>query len=72
MAEGTKLVLEFQDANGKNIFFMFNYAKPSTSLANINSLMQAIINNGSIFKRVPVTAKSAKTVTTSENTYDIS
>ena len=72
MASGTKLVLEFEDANGKSVFFWFDYATPDPGEYNIHNLMQSIINNASIFKSTPVAAKSAKTVTVSENIYDIS
>ncbi|MBQ3347453.1 MAG: DUF2922 family protein [Synergistaceae bacterium] len=72
MASGNQLILEFENSNGEPIVFRFNYAKQSASLANINALMQAIIDNGSIFKDVPVTAKSAKTIFTTENNYNLS
>ena len=71
MAEGTRLVLGFKDSSDNDFTFMFNYAKPSASLTNVRSLMNTIIENGDIFKRVPVTAVSAKTVTTSENVYSV-
>ena len=51
--------------------FIYNYARPSSSLANIKALMNGIIANGSIFNTVPVEAVSAKEVTTTENVYDL-
>ena len=72
MAEGTKLVLGFENSTGNAVSLSYNYAKPSATLANVKALMSGIIANGSIFENVPVTAKSAKTVTTTENVYDLS
>lgn len=72
MAEGTKLVLGFESSSGKSITLTYKYAKPSATLANVRALMNGIISNGSIFDSVPATSKSAKTVTTSENVYDLS
>lgn len=72
MAEGTKLVLGFENGSGHAVSISYSYAKPSATLANVKSLMNGIIANGSIFENVPVTAKSAKTVTTTENVYDLS
>ena len=51
--------------------FIYNYARPSLSLANIKALMNGIIANGSIFNTVPFEAVSAKEVTTTENVYDL-
>ena len=71
MAEGTRLVLGFETNTGSNVVFTYSYAKPSATLANVKALMNGIIANGSIFTKVPATAKSAKTITTSENVYDL-
>ncbi len=71
MAEGTKLVLTF-DANGdKTATFTFNYAKPSATTAQVKALMNAMIANKEIYENQPVTAKSAKAITTSETVYDL-
>lgn len=72
MAEGTKLVLTFETNEGKSMTMSINYAKPSAEASAVRALMQAIITNNDIFENVPVTMKSAKTVTTSENVYDLS
>ena len=72
MASGIKLVLKFEDSNGKDVIFSFNYAKPSTTTTQVKALMNGIITNGSIFTNVPATAKSATLVTTSESEYDLS
>ena len=72
MAAGTKLICTFETSSGSTTSFTFSYAKPGATLANVKALMSAITTNGSIFGNVPVTAKSAKTVTTAENEYDLS
>lgn len=72
MAEGTKLQLVFETNEGKNTTMTFNYGKPSAEATAVRALGQAIITNGEIFENVPVTLKSAKTITTSENVYDLS
>ena len=72
MAAGTTLVLTFIDDIGAERDFIFRYAKPAATAANIRLAAQTIIANGSIFTHVPVTAKSAKLVTTTETDVDIS
>ena len=71
MASGTRLVLGFKTSSGRSMILTYNYARPSSSLANIKALMNGIIANGSIFNTVPVEAVSAKEVTTTENVYDL-
>ena len=72
MAAGTKLVCTFGTSTDGTTSFTFNYAKPGATTTNVKALMNAMITNGAIFANVPVTMKSAKTVTTSENEYDLS
>ena len=72
MAEGTKLVLNFETNEDKTMTISFNYAKPSAESSAVKALMNAIITNNSIYENVPTVMKSAKTVTTSENIYDLS
>lgn len=72
MAEGSKLVLTFDTSEGKTATINFNYAKPAATTANVKSLMQAMITNTQVFATTLVSAKSAKVVTTSESTYDLS
>ena len=72
MAECTKLVLTFETNEGKTTTMSINYAKPSAEASAVRALMNAIVTNGEIFENIPVTPKSAKTVTTSENVYDLS
>lgn len=72
MAAGTKLVLGFESNTGNTISITYNYASPSATATAVKALMNGIISNGSIFANVPAAMKSAKTVTTSENVYDLS
>ena len=72
MAAGTKLVCTFVTSDGSSETFTFNYAKPGATTANVKALMNTIIANGEIFAKVPVTAKDARTITTSENEYNLS
>ena len=72
MAEGTKLQLTFETNEGKTTTMTFAYAKPSAEASSVRALMNTIVTNGEIFENVPVTPKSAKTITTSENVYDLS
>lgn len=72
MAEGTKLQLVFETNEGKTTTMTFAYAKPSATASDVRTLMQTIITNGDIFENVPTVMKSAKTITTSENVYDLS
>ena len=71
MAAGTKLVLTFATADGESMNLTYNYAKPSTTLGQVQTLMNGIITAGEIFAKVPVLAKGAKLVTTTESEYDL-
>lgn len=72
MAEGSKLVLTFMTSEEKTATITFNYAKPSATTAQVRALMQAMITNTSTLAATLVSAKSAKIVTTTESTYDLS
>lgn len=71
MATGTQLKLTFDTLSGSKTW-TFKYAKPNATLANIKSLGGAMITNGDIYPEPPLVLKSAKTVTTTENEYDLS
>lgn len=71
MAAGTKLQLQFDTMSGSKTW-SFNYASPSTTTQAVKALGTAMITNGSIFSSPPIALRSAKTVTTSENVYDLS
>ena len=68
----TKLVLTFAGSNGSTATHNFSYADPEATVASVKALMNGIIANGSIYANVPLTVKSAKTVTTPETVYDLS
>lgn len=71
MAAGTRLEITF-DTMGGSKTASFAYAKPGATETAVKALAQAIIANGSIFQNPPIRATAAKTVTTSENVYDLS
>ena len=72
MAAGTKLVLTFIDDIGAERDFIFSYARANATAAHIKTLAQTIIANGSIFTHIPVRAKKASLLTTTETEVDIS
>ena len=67
----SKLVIDFAGTTG-DVKFSYNYANPEMSATSVKALATALITNGSVFDNPPVTAKSAKIVTTTEEEYDIS
>ena len=73
MAAGTKLVMVF-DVEGADTTttISINYAKPGATTDNVKALARAIISNKTLWERQPAAIKSAKSVTTSENEYDVS
>ena len=68
----SKLVMTFADANGDDIIFSYGYVDDELPNSAVKALVNGIIANGSIFTRVPVTAKSAKIVSTTETVFDLS
>lgn len=72
MATGTKLQLTFVTGGGGTAKYTYNYAKSNATTANVKALAAFILDNNSYFNANPVAIKSAKTITTSENTYDMS
>ena len=71
MTDRTKLVLTFADANYREIVFIFDYADSHTDTSNIRALVDGIIENGSIFKVIPVIAKSAKFVSITDTKINL-
>ena len=67
-----KLVLTFADANSKDVKMTYSHADSEVEASNVRAAVQAIITNGSIFSAVPVSAKSAKIVITTENEIPLS
>ncbi|MBQ7578778.1 MAG: DUF2922 family protein [Synergistaceae bacterium] len=72
MATSVKVVMAFTCDDGKNHNFSYKYADPELRTADVRTLVQAIITNGSVFDPVPVSLEGAKLVTTTENEFDLS
>lgn len=72
MAEGSKLVLTFNTSEEKTATYTFNYAKPSATTAQVRALAQAMVTNTGTLANTLTSVKSAKIVTTTESTYDLS
>ena len=72
MAAGTKLVTTFLNAEGKTVSFTHNYAASDAEATDIRAFVAGMITNGAIFENVPVTAKGAKLVTTTEQEIALS
>lgn len=68
----SKLVLTFAGANGSDTSMSYSYADPDVANSKIKALTEGIIANGSIFENVPLSAKAAKLVITSEKAFDLS
>jgi len=71
MAEGTSLVLVFNDGTGGTTQISWKYAKPSATKANVLAFANELITQTSLLSKTLVSLKSAKTVTTSENVFDL-
>ena len=72
MAVSTKLSLNFYKADDKTMNLSYKYARQDPSNANIKALMEGIVTNGTIFKKVPVSLKSAQIITTETTEVDLS
>lgn len=70
MANSQKLQLKFGTIDGVKTW-NFNYAKTSPSLTQVKSVINAMLTNGSIYKYVPLEARSAAIVVTTESYYDL-
>ncbi len=71
MASGTKIVFLFGNAQGSTITYSYNYGNAEATSLSIKNAMNAMITNGSIFNKVPVSIKSAKAVVTTETEFDL-
>ena len=71
MASSAKLQLKFGTLSGVKTW-SFSYADTEVTQQNVTAAMQAMINNGSIYKYPPLTADSAKIVVTTETDFDVS
>ena len=72
MADGTTLVLVFENTEGNTEVFVYPFANPSVTSAQVKTLMDAIIANQEIMAGYPDRKVRAYTVTTSENEIDVS
>lgn len=70
MASSRKLILRFGTTSGEKNF-TYNYAGDNLSSAGVKSAMNAMIENGSVFKYPPLTRISAKVQVTEEETIDV-
>lgn len=68
---GTKLHLKFLSASGNTITMSFGYSKEEPRKSDIVALIDVIIQNGEIFKNVPVSVKRAYTETTQQFEFDL-
>lgn len=71
-AINTKLQMTFTKANGDNVSMTMKHCKQDLSAANVKSLMEGIVANGSIFEKVPAAIKSAVIITTESTAVDLS
>ena len=72
MATTTKVQLNFTKENGNSMSLSFANARQDVSNANIKTLGQAIVTNGSIYENVPVALRSAQIITTETVDVDLS
>ena len=54
-----KMVMLFKTDTGENVSFIFPYVDPEVSTLNVQALASALISNGSIFAKPPVTLEKA-------------
>lgn len=65
-----KLQLKFGTVDGVKTW-SFAESKTSPSVQSVKNLVNTIIANGSIYKYVPLEIRSASTIITTENVYDL-
>ena len=71
MASGVKLVYTFTDADGKNVQYSYNNAKPSVTAAQVRTAATALITNTAVLAKTLVSVDSIKQVVTEETFYDL-
>lgn len=71
MATTTKLALTFNTSSDKVTTLNFAYAKPTVTEAQVQTLANAIVTNGSIYRKVPLSVKTIKLITTDTTDFDI-
>ena len=70
MATTSKIVINYKGQNGDDIRFSYGYINPETPVATVEALVNGLIANNTLFENPPVTAVSAKLVTTTEDEYE--
>lgn len=71
MATGSVLKIVYNTADGNTVTHSWRYASINATQPNVTALINSTIANGSIFAKVPVSAKSAQMVVTTENPYTV-
>lgn len=71
MATTTKLVITYATSEGSSTTHSWNHAKTNISGEQASAIASTTIANGSIFAKVPVLAKTAKLVTTTDTELEI-
>ena len=67
----SKLVLSFATTDGETMTLAYNYIKSNVDTMAVQDLADGIVANGSIFAKVPVIAKSAKLITSTETDIEL-
>ncbi len=68
----SRLVCKFKNLEGKAVNKNFNYAKADVTDANVKTLMNAIIANGSdVFNDVPTQKTGAQVITTTTKDLEV-
>ena len=65
-----RLLIEFNDAEGKPVLFDFPHVMSSNAI-NMKNLVKAILDNGIIFAHVPVTYVANALVLDIYSSYDL-
>lgn len=71
MATTQQLVLRFGTMNGEKTW-TYNNVKSEPTTQEVNTLMDAMITNGTIYTNVPLSKVSAQLVTKSSLDYELS
>ena len=71
MATTQQLVLRFGTMNGEKTW-TYNHMKSEPTVQEVNTLMNTMITNGSIYTNVPLTKVSAQLVVKETRDYELS
>ena len=72
MANSKTLVLRFGTMSGEKTWNFANVDEEAATTANVKTLMNAMVENGSIYKYPPLTKISAILRVVDEQAYDLS